>query len=162
MLWWVQWLRDAIGALLFTLGLQNKKATIVLVGLDNAGKTTLLHRLASGGLSSFPPTEKPHADRFALGGVSFRAWDLGGHDSVRHLWDDFLPDAHGVVFLVDAADGDRFDEAADELAALAADEAREKESARVPKKRARARASYARFGRSARAATRAAPAAPCV
>ena len=101
MLWWVQWLRDAIGALLFTLGLQNKKATIVLVGLDNAGKTTLLHRLASGGLSSFPPTEKPHADRFALGGVSFRAWDLGGHDSVRHLWDDFLPDAHGVVFLVE-------------------------------------------------------------
>ena len=138
MLWWVQWLRDAIGALLFTLGLQNKKATIVLVGLDNAGKTTLLHRLASGGLSSFPPTEKPHADRFALGGVSFRAWDLGGHDSVRHLWDDFLPDAHGVVFLVDAADGDRFDEAADELAALAADEA--SAGARAPARAPRAQA----------------------
>jgi GTP-binding protein SAR1 len=55
--------------------------------------------------------------------MKFKAWDLGGHEAVRHVWDDFMPTADAVVFLVDAADVDRVGEAKDELNAIAADAA---------------------------------------
>ena len=54
-----------------------------------------------------PATDKPHQDTFTAGGVKFSAWDLGGHDAVRHLWDDFMATTGGVVFMVDACDSDR-------------------------------------------------------
>jgi len=55
--------------------------------------------------------------------VTFKAWDLGGHEAVRQVWDDFLPTTDGVVFVVDAADKARLGEAEDELSALALDSA---------------------------------------
>ena len=58
MLWIFEWLRNAMESMLASLGLRNKKATILLLGLDNAGKTTLLHRLTVGAFSTFQPTEK--------------------------------------------------------------------------------------------------------
>lgn len=119
---WLDWVRDIFSSLLTSLGLVNKNATIILVGLDNAGKTTLLNRLASGTIRAFPPTEKPTHDEFKAGSVNFRAWDLGGHEAVRQLWDDFLPSTDGVVFLVDSADSDRLAECEEELSALAADD----------------------------------------
>jgi GTP-binding protein SAR1 len=120
---WLDWLRDLFSSLLTALGLVNKNATIILVGLDNAGKTTLLNRLASGTFGAFAPTVKPTHNEFKAGSVTFRAWDLGGHEAVRQLWEDFLPTTDGVVFLVDSADPDRIAECEEELSALAADDA---------------------------------------
>lgn len=139
-MWFVDWLRDLISSFLSGLGLLNKDATIILIGLDNAGKSTLLHKLAKGAFGSFPPTERPGADefqvqptqviksrtntnisneKFQVGGVSFKAWDLGGHEAVRHVWDDFLPTTDAVVFVVDSADRSRLAEVETELSALA-------------------------------------------
>jgi len=116
-------LQAFISALLRALGLSNKSGTILLLGLDNAGKTTLLHRLRTGSLLPHPPTERPRMESFVVGGVTFKAWDVGGHEAVRHLWDDFAcnhPDA--VLFLVDSADVDRMWEAGEELDALVGEE----------------------------------------
>lgn len=55
--------------------------------------------------------------------MAFKAWDLGGHEAVRQVWDDFLPTTDGVVFVVDAADPARLAEAEEELSALALDSA---------------------------------------
>jgi signal recognition particle receptor subunit beta len=111
----MDWLRSWFEQLLFTLGFASKQGTIVLLGLDNAGKTTLLHRLKTGRVDVFAPTERAHEELFRLGGVDFRAWDLGGHETVRHMWRSFFADAHGVVFLVDSADRERLAEAEEEL-----------------------------------------------
>jgi GTP-binding protein SAR1 len=53
-----------------------------------------------------------------MGGVTFRAWDLGGHESVRHMWERFYGQCSAVVFMVDAADPERLEEARDELEEL--------------------------------------------
>lgn len=107
------------------LGLYHKNAKILFLGLDNAGKTTLLHRLRTGSVQPFPPTDRPNLETFRMpsagSGIAFAAWDLGGHEAVRHLWEDYACDADAVVWLVDATDADRFEEARDELDALVAE-----------------------------------------
>jgi GTP-binding protein SAR1 len=122
-MWLVDWLRDLISSFLGTLGLVNKEASIIIIGLDNAGKSTLLHRLAKKAFGTFAPTEKPIEDEFQVAGVSFKAWDLGGHEAVRQIWEDFLPECDGVVFVVDSADSERLRECQEELSALSAESA---------------------------------------
>ena len=92
-----------------------KSATVATVGLDNAGKSTLLHRLATGSVAELPPTETASSRTFTAGNVRFKAWDLGGHESWRKLWETFVLGAHGVIFLVDSVAAERVDEARDEL-----------------------------------------------
>ena len=53
-----------------------------MAGLDNAGKSTLLHKLCSNEVRAFVPTTKAHAKTFSLGSITFTAWDLGGHEQV--------------------------------------------------------------------------------
>ena len=56
-------------------------------GLDNAGKSTLLHKLCNQEVRAFVPTTKAHAKTFSLGSITFTAWDLGGHEQVHHCSD---------------------------------------------------------------------------
>mmetsp|Transcript_5397 Transcript_5397/g.7278 ORF Transcript_5397/g.7278 Transcript_5397/m.7278 type:complete len:191 (+) Transcript_5397:108-680(+) len=113
-----RWIDNLLQSILYALGLVGKEGTILLLGLDNAGKTTLLHKLRTGNILQFPPTERPHLESFECEGIKFIGWDLGGHEAVRHLWDDYIPESSAVVFLVDACDRNRFSEARDELDAL--------------------------------------------
>lgn len=93
---------------------------MVVLGLDNAGKTTLLHRLRTGGeVRPFPPTDRPRqTETFECQNIQFQAWDLGGHEAVRHLWEDYVCDCSAVLFLIDGADEERLVEAGFELDAL--------------------------------------------
>ena len=94
---WVSYLLEQLG---FSA---DKRGTVVLCGLDNAGKTTLLLRCTTGSVVSVPPTQRARDESFKLGGVTFKAWDLGGHEAVRHLWAKFCGGADGIVFMIDAA-----------------------------------------------------------
>ena len=87
-------------------------------GLDNAGKTTLLHKMRTSQVALFPPTQRAHLETFVVGDISFTAWDLGGHEAVRQLWKKYVSTCDSVLFMVDAADSSRFQEAAKELAML--------------------------------------------
>uniref|UniRef100_A0A7S2UBI2 Uncharacterized protein n=1 Tax=Attheya septentrionalis TaxID=420275 RepID=A0A7S2UBI2_9STRA len=118
----VSYMQSWVTTLMMALGLLNKKGTILLLGLDNAGKTTLLHRLRTNSLLSFPPTERPNLERFTVHGITFVGWDLGGHEAVRHLWDEYVCDgSNAVVFVIDVADAQRLGEVRDELDALVND-----------------------------------------
>ena len=112
MAWVVNWIKELLSSFLSGLGLLNKEANLIIIGLDNAGKSTLLHKMAKNAFGSFAPTEKPTFDEFQAGGMTFKAWDLGGHEAVRQVWDDFMLTTDGVVFLVDSADRDRLSEVA--------------------------------------------------
>lgn len=103
------------------LGFKGKEGTLLLLGLDNAGKTTLLHRLRTGGVRNFPPTDRPSSETFTYQGITFSAWDLGGHEAVRHLWEDYVCECKAVLFLVDASDSERLEEVGYELDALIAE-----------------------------------------
>jgi GTP-binding protein SAR1 len=53
------WMGWSVSSFLEAVGLKSKNANIILVGLDNAGKTTLLHMMTHGSVKSFFPSSKP-------------------------------------------------------------------------------------------------------
>jgi len=115
--------RSLLDTLWNALGFEGKEGSLVVLGLDNAGKTTMLHRLKSGGdIRSFPPTDRPRpTSTFECQNIKFQAWDMGGHEAVRHLWEDYVCECSAVLFLIDAADTNRLEEAGFELDALIAE-----------------------------------------
>jgi GTP-binding protein SAR1 len=118
----LNYLHNIITKILSSLGLIKKKVTIILLGLDNAGKTTFLHKLKTNTILTSPPTERPYISTFSFHGITFAGWDLGGHEAVRHLWEDYVIEASAVMFLIDATDVTRFQEVNLELDALLAQE----------------------------------------
>ena len=105
---------------LANLGLYRKDAKILFLGLDNAGKTTLVRMLKENRVQLHEPTIHPNTDELIIGNIKFKAIDLGGHESARILWKDYVAAVDGVVYLVDAYDRTRFPEAFEELNKLLA------------------------------------------
>ncbi len=91
---------------------------ILIVGLDKSGKTTLLERLKTL-YTDFPGLDPPqilptvglNIGRLEALGAPLVLWDLGGQAGLRSIWDKYYAESHAVVFVVDAADARRVDEA---------------------------------------------------
>lgn len=114
--WWRDWLRGALAK----LGIWSKKGQLLVIGLDNAGKSTLLTMLVRSKVVQHEPTHQPVSDEIQVGSLKLRAVDMGGHAIARRMWREYSQDADAVVYIVDAADRERFPEAALELHKLLA------------------------------------------
>ena len=104
--------------LLSYLGFGGKEGKILFLGLDNAGKTTLLGKLTTDEIHIHRPTLHPNVEDLALGGIKLKTFDLGGHAEARRLWRDYFTQCDAVVFMIDAACPERFPEVRAELEQL--------------------------------------------
>ncbi|KAJ3607653.1 hypothetical protein NHX12_024704 [Muraenolepis orangiensis] len=94
---------------------------VVVVGLDSAGKTSLLYRLKLQEFVHTIPTRGFNTERIqvAVGGrsraVRFQVWDVGGQEKLRPLWRSYTRRTDGLVFVVDSGEPERVEEARAEL-----------------------------------------------
>jgi GTP-binding protein SAR1 len=102
-------------------GLYTKKANILVIGLDNAGKTTLVGMLINDKFQHHEPTSHPNKEVLNIGGIEFTVHDLGGHVSARRLWKSYYVNTDCVLFMVDVTDVYRMHEVRQELSKIVAD-----------------------------------------
>ena len=92
-----------------------KDMRILMVGLDAAGKTTVLYKLKLGEVVTTIPTIGFNVETVEYKNISFTVWDVGGQDKIRPLWRHYFQNTQGIIFVVDSNDRDRIGEARDEL-----------------------------------------------
>jgi ADP-ribosylation factor protein 1 len=104
----------ALGSLFEKL-LGKKEMRILMVGLDAAGKTTILYKLKLGEVVTTIPTIGFNVETVEYKNISFTVWDVGGQDKIRPLWRHYYQNTQGLIFVVDSNDRDRIEAAKDEL-----------------------------------------------
>ncbi len=92
-----------------------KEMRILMVGLDAAGKTTILYKLKLGEIVTTIPTIGFNVESVEYKKINFTVWDVGGQDKIRPLWRHYFSNTQGLVFVVDSNDRDRIGEAKEEL-----------------------------------------------
>ena len=103
-----------------------RDAKMCMVGLDAAGKTTILYKLKLGEVVQTIPTIGFNVESVQYKNVNFTVWDVGGQDKIRPLWRHYYTGTNGVIFVVDSNDRERIGEAKEELmAVLSSDELRD-------------------------------------
>ena len=109
------------GAFAACCGQTRTESRALLVGLDLAGKTTMLYKLKTGKVMTTIPTIGFNIEQLAYLDVSLAMWDVGGLDKVRSLWRHYYRNTEALIFVVDSTDRDRLPEAKEALHSALAD-----------------------------------------
>ncbi|KAL9656374.1 hypothetical protein ABK040_005140 [Willaertia magna] len=120
---------------------QEKQMRILILGLDNAGKTTIVKKLKNQPIDTISPTlgfiietiyyekeeENTTSDDQSLptnNKLSFKLniWDIGGQKSIRSYWRNYFENTDGLIWVVDSADTERLEDCKKELSMLLGEE----------------------------------------
>ncbi|KAI5286392.1 ADP-ribosylation factor, Arf Arf6 [Ascosphaera aggregata] len=93
----------------------SKEMRILMLGLDAAGKTTILYRLKLNQDVTTIPTVGFNVESVTYKNVKFNVWDVGGQDKIRPLWRHYFSGTQGLIFVIDSSDRARIHEARQEL-----------------------------------------------
>lgn len=99
------------------------EAHVLMVGLDAAGKTTILYKLKLGEIVTAIPTIGFNVETIKYKNVLFTVWDVGGQDGIRSLWRNYFKNIKGLIFVIDSSDRKRVAEVKRELNNMLQDEA---------------------------------------
>ena len=90
------------------------KFKIIILGIQNAGKTTILYRLSIGQLVKTTPTIGSNVEEISYNNVKLQAWDLGGQESSRSMWDVYFFNTDAVIYVIDTHD-ETYDDSKDQF-----------------------------------------------
>ncbi|CEI63158.1 unnamed protein product [Fusarium venenatum] len=93
----------------------SKEMRLLMLGLDAAGKTTILYKLKLGQDVTTIPTVGFNVETVTYKNVKFNVWDVGGQDKIRPLWRHYFSGTQGLIFVIDSSDRNRMEEARQEL-----------------------------------------------
>lgn len=93
-----------------------RQAKVVMMGLDFAGKSTLLYKLKRNQtVETFPTVGFNVESMETNSNVSLTIWDVGGQDKLRPNWKEYLEDTDALIFVIDSTDEARLEDATSEL-----------------------------------------------
>lgn len=109
---------------------RQEEYSVLILGLDNAGKTTLLEELKSKYLNNYSklpssriiPTVGQNVSTIQIGKIKLKFWDIGGQDALRDMWDEYYLQCHAILFLIDSCDKDRLNECSETLKNVISDD----------------------------------------
>ena len=84
--------------------MSSREMRILILGLDGAGKTTILYRLQAGEVVTTIPTIGFNVETVTYKNLKFQVWDLGGQTSIRPYWRCYYTNTDAIIYVVDSAD----------------------------------------------------------
>ncbi|KAH8830677.1 ADP-ribosylation factor family-domain-containing protein [Flagelloscypha sp. PMI_526] len=101
---------------------KDQDVRILMLGLDSAGKTTILYRLQIGEVVQTIPTIGFNVETVEYKNIKFQVWDLGGQSSIRPYWRCYFPNTSAIIYVIDSADTDRLTTSRTELLTMLSEE----------------------------------------
>ncbi|PWA47773.1 ADP-ribosylation factor 1 [Artemisia annua] len=95
--------------------LARRDIKILMLGLDDSGKTTILFKLKLGDFVATVPTIGFNVEALEYKNIRFTVWDVGGQDTIRPLWKHYYRNTHALIFVVDSHNKRRIYQARNEL-----------------------------------------------
>ncbi|XP_051271018.1 ADP-ribosylation factor-related protein 1 isoform X2 [Dicentrarchus labrax] len=103
---------------------QKDEYCVLILGLDNAGKTTFLEQTKTKfsknykgmNLSKITTTVGLNIGTIDVGKARLMFWDLGGQEELQSLWDKYYAESHGVIYVIDSTDEERLSESKEAFA----------------------------------------------
>ncbi|KAF1942926.1 ADP-ribosylation factor [Clathrospora elynae] len=102
--------------------LKDKEMRILMLGLDNAGKTTIVKKIMNEDVNSVSPTLGFIIKTIEYDGYKLNIWDVGGQKTLRTYWKNYFEKTDTLIWVVDATDRERVDDCRQELAGLLLEE----------------------------------------
>ncbi|CAH2219523.1 ADP-ribosylation factor 13B isoform X1 [Pelobates cultripes] len=93
-----------------------RKVTLVMVGLDNAGKTATVKGIQGESPEDVAPTVGFSKADIKQGRFEITIFDLGGGKRIRGIWKNYYAESYGVVFVIDSSDVERMEETKETMA----------------------------------------------
>eukprot|EP00300_Choanocystis_sp_HF-7_P030251 c39039_g1_i1.p1 GENE.c39039_g1_i1~~c39039_g1_i1.p1 ORF type:complete len:179 (+),score=42.07 c39039_g1_i1:119-655(+) len=100
-----------------------REVRILVLGLDNAGKTSILRKLAKEDISHTMPTQGFHVKSIQQDSFKLNIFDIGGQAAIRPYWRNYFDNCDALVYVIDSADGRRLEETGFELNELLEEDA---------------------------------------
>lgn len=101
--------------------LGNKDVRILMVGLDGAGKTTIMYKLKMNETVKTIPTVGFNVETMEYKRLKITMWDVGGQDKIRVLWKHYFANTDCLIYVVDCCDKERIEDASEELKKILSD-----------------------------------------
>lgn len=100
----------------------DKEHKVIIVGLDNAGKTTILYQFLTKEAVHTSPTIGSNVEQITVRKTHFLVWDIGGQESLRASWYSYYGNTEIVILVVDSTDRERLTVTKEELHQMLAHE----------------------------------------